>query len=378
MRRRERRRLGEGERHLRLVAMAFEIDEEDVLPGLALEGPRLDRGQVHAVLRERRQQPVQRAGLVPPHGEADRREVVSARPGRRASKHHEAGRIVAPVFDGRLDRRKAPGLGGEGASDGGDAGVTPGETRGRCSAGGLYAIHPGQMRLEPLTTLGKRLGDRRHALHIRQAAAAREQVMDDAEHDLAADRRLRLDQRIECGRHHALRRVLDGHDGEVCVAALHRDHHIRDGGLGQQLGLATELLARREVAEGPFGSEIGDAQRPFEAAHDADDLAEYMGDRSGRERAGVEGRESREDLPLARGIEAEDTGSLLEPPDLEHEPRALVQSLEDCIVHGIDARTQAREVGAGAVRPHVGFRLRAMGSLRSSHSLLGARWPGAA
>ena len=58
----------------RLVRTGVEVDPEDVLPGAAAEGARLDHRHVHAVRREDGEDPVERPGLV---GDRDGRPLGS-------------------------------------------------------------------------------------------------------------------------------------------------------------------------------------------------------------------------------------------------------------------------------------------------------------
>ncbi len=147
-------------------------------------------------------------------------------------------------------------------------------------------------------------------------------------------------------------------------------------GSATKVGRAAELLAGGQMAERALGAEEGHAQGTLETPRDADDLAEYMGNRSGRERSGVERGQALQDLALSRGVEGRDARALLEAADFEHDPGTLVQAGEDRVVDGVDAVAQLRERRGGIETTVVGgTRLRAVAMQRSGHSLLPAGGP---
>src|SRR5262245_46892759 len=82
----------------RAAAMSLAVEEEQVLPGLALDRAGLDRGEVEALLREGRQQPVQRARLVLADREEQAGGIVPGGRRLQAPDHGEAGGVVAAVL----------------------------------------------------------------------------------------------------------------------------------------------------------------------------------------------------------------------------------------------------------------------------------------
>ena len=86
--------------HVRLVRVTFDVEEEHVVPLLATRRPRLDARQADLVLRQRLEQPEQRAGRIGmQRGAQDGRAILAAGPEHLASDDEEARGVVVAVFD---------------------------------------------------------------------------------------------------------------------------------------------------------------------------------------------------------------------------------------------------------------------------------------
>jgi hypothetical protein len=101
-------------------------------------------------------------------------------------------------------------------------------------------------------------------LNVLEAPGSGHQMLGYFEFDLATDRDLCLDQRIESDRDGPLDRILNGNYAEVCVAAFGQRKyipHVRDR---NEVHLGTKLTTRGLVAERPIGSQKGNSNALFE------------------------------------------------------------------------------------------------------------------
>ena len=57
--------------------MTFEVDDEDVFPGLALHGPGLHGGQIHTVPSEGAEKVMQRTGLIASHSKYRASQILA-------------------------------------------------------------------------------------------------------------------------------------------------------------------------------------------------------------------------------------------------------------------------------------------------------------
>ena len=212
----------------RLADVALHVDVEEVLPGLALHGPRLDRIQVHAVAGEGLEQSIERAALILAHREDRRGQVVAAGRRRLASDHQEAGGVEPAVLDAALDDPQAVDPGRDLAADRRHLRVRGRKLGRRSGARRLDDLDARQIALQPVATLGQGLGVRGDAGDVAHLPALGQQRLGDLQQQLAADRDLARHQPVEGLGHGALDRVLDRHHAEVRLAALGQREDLRD------------------------------------------------------------------------------------------------------------------------------------------------------
>src|SRR6185437_5993876 len=85
---------------VRLLGMTVDVDEEDVVPFAPVRRTRLDARHAYAVLRQRLEQPVERAGRIGVgYGDEQRRPVLTAGREQLAAEHEEARGVVGTVLD---------------------------------------------------------------------------------------------------------------------------------------------------------------------------------------------------------------------------------------------------------------------------------------
>src|SRR5439155_8772186 len=274
------RRLGTqfGERrgNARVLLMALDVDEEHVLPqrGAGARRARLDAAHADAVLRERREERVHRAGLV--LGRHHQRSAVVA--GRRrieVAQDQEARSVVRRVLDGARQHVQAVALGGGFAGDRGGSLLGAGALRRLGVRGDWNALGAGQVLRQPAVALREGLGMRVDAPHGPQALSLEQEILLHAQLDLRANAKRRGEQQVERAADDAFGRVLYRHHGELHRARLAAAERVIDRARRLALDRAAEMLAYRLLAEGPLGSEVGDADRLLQAAAGRDHLAEY-------------------------------------------------------------------------------------------------------
>ena len=216
-------------RERRIAHVSLDVDEEHIVPFALARGPRFDARHVDAVLRERLQQPEQRAGIVgAARRHQQRRAVGAARRKQLAADDEEPGGVVGMVLDllgeeiepvdlrrgAARDRRRTPLVAGAActlrvARDGDTLGL-------------------GQVLVQPAAALRERLGVRAHALDVAERAHPPHEVMLDSQLHLAADLERRAQEHVERVAHRALARILDRHHAEVRDPALHFAKHLVD------------------------------------------------------------------------------------------------------------------------------------------------------
>jgi hypothetical protein len=269
-------KLGERRCDRCVVAVAGEVDEEQVFPATGARRPRLDARHRHAVPGEGLQQRVHRAGMVGCRHD-QRGLVVSGRADLLAPEHPEARPVVGFVLDVGGEHRDGVGRCGDLAGDGGGLRLGDGEPRSLGVARDDDAGHGRQVPREPTDALRERLGVRVDPLHRRQVRSAREQVLLDAQLHLAHHRQVGRAHQVERAAHGALSRVFDWDDREVAATRLRGAEGLVDRAFGHRLDECAEMPGDRGVRERARRTEIGDRKATLEREAGRHDLAEDPG-----------------------------------------------------------------------------------------------------
>ena len=120
------RGIGERTSHAYFTGMTFDIQVEQVLPGLAFDGSRLDGSEIDAFSGEGLEQLVEGTRLVLAHGEHRARQITPGRRRSRATDQQKSGGVITPIFDARFNGPQAVGLGRNRTRDGGNGAIVRG------------------------------------------------------------------------------------------------------------------------------------------------------------------------------------------------------------------------------------------------------------
>ena len=320
-----------------VLAVAADVDEEDIVPDPAPGGARLDAGHADAVGGERGQQGVQPAGLV---ATGEQQAGLVAPGGGRVlvADHQEAGGVALLVLDALGQDRHPVDLGGRLAGDGRRPGLSRRQARGLGVAGHGDALGLGQVAVEPAAALGQGLLVGVDGLDGRQVRRLAHQVMMDAQADLADDAQGRGHEQVQGVADDPLGAVLHRDHPVVAGPGLHLAEDVADGGHGYRLHRVTEVLARRRLGEGPLRPQEGGPDRALQGQAGGHDLAEEPGDLLAAQGAGVAFLDPPQDLRLAFGpIELYGPVRGL---DLRHPPGALgalADEAQQVRIDGVDA-----------------------------------------
>ncbi len=201
----------------------------------------------------------------------------------------------------------------------------------------------GSVCREPVHALRERLGVRVDPRHVGQRARIGQEVLLNAQFDLAAHGQVGRAHEVERSSDRAFGGILDRHDRIVGLAALDGAEDLIDRRIRRRVDERAEVLRDRRVAECSRGSQVGNAQLLLERQACRHDFAEYAGHGRVGQRSGVGRHEPREHLGFAFGTIG--GAALLQLADGLGVLRARVEAREDLAVERVDRRPMAGEFG---------------------------------
>ena len=185
----------------------------------------------------------------------------------------------------------------------------------------------GRCCVEPLHALRERLRVRIDLRHLAQRCRVRQQVLPDAQLDLAADRQVGRAHQVERAAHRALGRVLDGHDRVVGLPALAGAEDLVDRRARRASTNAPKCLVTAAWLKVPAGPRYAMRSGCSSARHADITCRNTAGDGSFDERAADFRLQAREHLRLALGAIGRRAAAALSADRLRV-PRALVEPRE--------------------------------------------------
>ena len=250
----------------------------------------------------------------------------------------ETRRVVRLVLDAGGELGQVVALAGRVAGDGRRIGFRGGQLRRLCVAADRHALRARQRAVQPLVALCQRLCVRIDALDLAERGRLGEQMLVDAQHDLAADLERRRQQEVEGAADRALGRILDRNDGEVGVVGLDLAKDVVDRELRQQARGVAEVAHRSALGEGTERPEEGDRERLFQRQADRHHLPEQPGDVVVGQRSRIGLLQAAQDLRLALGAidEAGFAVLRLDLADALRAARALVEEMQKLVVDRVD------------------------------------------
>ncbi len=345
MRNSEARRLEFGQRRRERLALgvAVDVDEEHVVPLLLARRARLDARHADAVLGQRLEQAVERAGCIGLRGRDEQRGLVGTRSGFAALRPITRKRVVLSglVLDLGHQQVEPVHLRRRRTGDRGGALLVPGAARAFRVAADRHAFDARHVLLQPAAALRERLRMPADAADVAEHGHAAHQVLVDAQLDLADDLERRGQEHVERVVDRAFGRVLDRHDAEIGGAGFHLVEDFLHGRERQRPHRVPEVLEHRLLRERALGAEVADLQRVLLRQAGGHDLAEQAQDFLVAQRAVlvlVALQRQAQHLRLAlRAVEVDRVArGVLRHADLLREVRALVDQRVQLRVDAVD------------------------------------------
>ena len=169
-------------------------------------------------------------------------------------------------------------------------------------------------------------------------------------HHLADDLRLRLHEAVQGVADRPLGGVLHGDHAVVGLALLHEIEDLGDGAHREVVGREPELLAAGLVGEGGLGAEVGHREGLLQRERGGDDLLPHRPDAGVREGALVRLLEVAHQVLLAGGRVEGRSLRLLHLAHFQGESGALVQEIEEALVHRVDGDAKFTQLRSSSSR----------------------------
>jgi hypothetical protein len=256
-----------------ILAMAAEIDVEDVFPVLLFRGARLDFRHVDFELVEGLQGADEGTGFVL-DGEKNGSAVVAGGRAGFFADDEEAGGIGGAILDRGIEDGEAMKLGCEGSTECGGTmiGVFIGKLGGLGGRGNFDHVGIGEIFQNPVTALAEDLRVRVEGFDF-FAWDGGHQVVFDAEQNLRADVERGIDEEIERVRDGTLGGVLDGDHAVVGASARDLIEDIGEVRLRRIMNRVAEFFDGGLMSPSALGAEVGDFEIVFEGESGGHDFA---------------------------------------------------------------------------------------------------------